>query len=480
MKFEELKDASLLPPGGTLRLCRHLVDTTFDDLDEDNIRIFKDRLLDMTGCIFGGDVVPEDRFFYDLLKKQGGEPEAPIFADCRSVRLPLVSAVMYNCLHARANDFGNMEMVVFDDPIASHYGETILPMNLTLADVYGCSGKEFIAHNIAAEDTVGRILYTLPVRWPTDMELGSTAAAAIAARYFGLDPSQTMTAFSYAATNATDPGNSYYDYCQEFKYHNAESARCGIMAAQLALGGWRGLSDPFFGNAGLISRKVPDGELPQLYEKTFENLGVQYFTEMRFKRGPGGMPTIVADELGKRLRKQIVDAYGIFDAEKVKRIIIYEPDHLRKNYYSNPFQKVDQINALFSYSFACCCSLFYGSRRIKDIQTRAIKEQPLLIELIGRTELDTYSVPDGRTIYKGCAEMSDGSQFIAEADFLEEMFLYPSRECLLEKFWDQFNTFGRLPRSVGEKIVEMAENIENVKDMREYTQLLTLPEHSVS
>lgn len=474
MKIEELKDPSLQPPCGTLKLCENLVNTTFEDLDEENIRIFKDRLLDMTGCIFGGDIVPEDRFFYDLLKKQGGEAQAPVFADDRSVRLPLVSAVMHNCLHARANDYGNMEMVVFDDPIASHYGETIMPVNLTLADVYQCTGKEFITNNISAEDFVGRILYTLPVRWPTDMELGSTAATAVAVRYYGLDAQQAMAAFSYAATNATDPGNSYYDYCQEFKYHNAESARCGIMAAELAKGGWRGLNDPYFGNGGLISKKVSDGTLPRLYEKAFENLGEKYFTEMRFKRGPGGMPTIVTAELGMRLRSQIIQADGEFDAEKIKRVIIYEPDHLRRNYYSNPFRMKDQINALFSYSFACCCALFYGGRRVKDIQTDAIKAQPLLTDLISHTELDTYTVPGGLPVYAGQVEMKDGRIFNAEADFIKEMFLYPSREFLLEKFWDQFNAFGKLPKSTGEKIIELADRIDAVKDMREFTQLLTV------
>lgn len=476
MKPEDIKNTSLLPPNGTRLLCKNLLETAWEDLSEENIEIFKDRLLDMTGCIFGGDIVPEDRFFYDLLKAQGGAAQAPVFADKSSVRLPLTSAVMHNCLHARANDYGNMEMVVFGEPIASHYGETILPMNLTLADVFGCTGKEFVANNIAAEDTVGRILYTLPVRWPTDMELGSTAAAAIAIRYYGLDEAQARVAFSFAATNATDPGNSYYDYCQEFKYHNAESARCGIMAAELAKGGWRGLEDPFFGNGGRIAMKVPRGQLPDLYERAFDRLGEEYFTEMRFKRGPGGMPTIAPAELGVRLRQQILAADGSFDAEKVKGVAIYEPDSLRKNYYSNPFRLKDQINALFSYAFACCCSLYYGGRRVQDIQTSAIKAQPVLMELAQNTVMDTYACTGEKPVYKARVTMKDGRSFEAEVDFIEEMFRYPTKQFLKEKFWDQFNAFGRLPRATGEKIIELAERIDTLADMREYTELLTIHE----
>jgi len=474
MKPEELKNKELLPPNGTDLLCRHLIETTYDDLSEDNIRIFKDRLLDMTGCIFGGAIVPEDRFFYDLLKKQGGAPEAPLFAEQRSLRLPLTSAVMHNCLHARANDFGNMAMVVFDDPIACHFGETILPMNLTLADVFGCTGKEFIANNIAAEDTVGRILYTLPVRWPTDMELVSTAATAVAIRYYKLDAGKAKVAFSFAATNATDPGNAYYDYSQEFKYHNAESARCGIMSAELAKGGWRGLEDPFFGNAGLITKKMPAGTLPDLYEKAFDELGKKYFTEVRFKRGPGGMPTIATAELGMKLRNQIIEADGAFDPDKVKQVRIFEPDNLRRNYYSNPFRLKNHINALFSYAFACCCSLYHGDRRVDLIQTPAILAHPKLVELAENTVMDTYTCTSPRAIYKAQAEMTDGRVFEAEIDFVGAMFEYPTREFLLKKFWDQFNAFGKLPKSQGEKIIELADRIETLTDMREYTELLTI------
>lgn len=472
MKLEELKREDLMVPRGTDMLCRNLVETSYDRLSEDNIRIFKDRLLDMTGCIFGGSLVAEDRFFYDLLKRQGGTSEAPLFAD--SGRLPLTSAVMHNCLHARANDFGNMAMLVFDDPIASHYGETILPMNLTLADVYAPTGKDFITHNIAAEDTIARILYTLPVRWPTDMELGSSAAAAIAIRYYGFDAERAKVAFSYAATNATDPGNSYFDYCQEFKLHNAESARAGIMAAELAKGGWRGLEDPYFGNMGLISKKVPAGELPNLYEKAFYQLGERYFTELRFKRGPGGIPTSATADLGVLMREKIIEADGSFDAGRIKQVSIFESSDMRRNYYSEPFKHRDHTNALFSYTFAFCCSLYHGDRRADLVQTAAINAHPVLVELAENAVMDTYECTSDDKMFKARVEMHDGRVFEAEQSFIGAMFAYPTREFLEKKFWDQFNAFGKLPRSAGEKIIELAGRIEELSDMREYTQLLSL------
>ncbi len=468
----DMTDQKLIPPHGTDMLCKNLVETTFDRLSEDNIRIFKDRLLDMTGCIFGGAIVEEDRFLYDLLKKQGGAPEAPLFA--ASGRLPVTSAVIHNCVHARANDFGNMVTNIFGEAIPSHYGETLIPMGLTLADMQGSSGKEFITNNIASEDTIARVLYTLPVRWPTDMQLVSSIAAALAARYYKLDAEKAKVALSYAATNATDPANSYYDYCQEFKLHNGESARMGIIAAEMAKGGWRGLEDPFFGHWGLITSKVNDGELPDLYEKAFDKLGTEYFTEMRFKKGPGGIPTTAAAECGMLLRKQIIEADGSFDSDKVTQVRVYQSTNMRKNYYNNPFKYKNHVNALFSHAFAACCTLIHGDRRVDLVQTKAILDNPKLVELSENAVMDVYEAEPGKMMMRAEAVMKDGRVFTAELDYNAQMADYPTREFLLKKFWDQFNAFGKLPRANGEKIIELAGRIETISDMREYTELLTL------
>lgn len=473
MKMDRVK-GELRPPNGTRLLCKNLVETTYECLSEENVALFKDRLLDMAGCIFGGDVVPEDRFLYDLLKRQGGAPEAPLFAD--SGRLPLTSAVIHNCIHARANDYGNMYVEIFGEGIASHFGETMIPLSLTLADAFGVSGEDLIVNNVAAEDTVARILYTLPVRWPTDMQLVSSAAAAVAARYYKLDAEQSRVAFSYAATNATDPGNSYFDYCQEFKLHNGESARMGVLAAEIAKSGsWNGLEDPFFGHWGLISGKVkPEGDLPDLYEKAFEDLGKCYYTEGKFKKGPGGIPTTAAGDCGKILRRKMEEKYGCFDPDQIKAVHVYRTSNMRHNYYENPFRLRSHVNALFSYQFAVCCTLLCGDRRVSLIQTPAIQANSRLLELTEQSTMEQYDSPDGVQRIKATVETVHGDVLTAEADYAAAMSEYPTKEFLKEKFWDQFHAFGKLPDSVGEKIIELCDRIETLPDVREFTQLLTI------
>ena len=75
---------------------------------------------------------------------------------------------------------------------------------------------------------------------------------------------------------------------------------------------------------------------------------------------------------------------------------------------------------------------------------------------------------------KAVVDMADGSSITCETDYIGSMYAYPSKEFLREKFLDQFRAFGRLPENVGQKIIELAGRVEQLDDMREFTELLVL------
>lgn len=469
--MEDIQKEDLTPPRVTNLMCENAVKTTFADLSDWNIKCFKDRLLDTTGCIFGGAIVRDNDVLVRLLRRWGGAPEAPVF--CHNFRVPVNNAVILNCVTARSNDFGNMFLKVHGERMASHIGETLIPLGLTLADMNGTDGESFITNNIVAEDFTGRILYTFPVRWPADMELVSTAATVLASRYYGLDAAHTKTALSYAATNATDPANSYYDYSQEFKYHNGESARCAIMSCELAKGGWTGLEDPFFGHWGLVVKRT-NGQLPPLLEYAVKDLGKVYFMEESFKRFPGGIPNTPAALAAIEIRRQMGDKINVAD---ISAVDVLRSENTAYNYYSQPFNKPTQLNALFSYQFQVCCALYYGTVNVEHVQTDIIKNTPELLALIAKSTMGVYSSGDGSPVAKGMrvrVTMKNGDVYEHTQDAGEAMHAYPTREFLVEKFKKQFNAFGKLPKKNADKIIDLAFNIEKIKDMREYTKLLVL------
>lgn len=87
--------------------------------------------------------------------------------------------------------------------------------------------------------------------------------------------------------------------------------------------------------------------------------------------------------------------------------------------------------------------------------------------------MDIYEPASGGKKMKVWIMMRDGRTLEAEEDFMA-MVKYPSKQVLADKFWDQFNTFGRLPKRNGEKLIELSSRIEELKDMREYTELLCI------
>lgn len=447
-------------------ICENLVKTKIENLSDWNVKCFKDRLLDITGCIFGGSIVEDKNAVFNLIKRWGGTEEAPVFL--QSMRAPVNNAVLLNCIAARANDYGNMYMHIFGERIPSHMGETLIPLGLTLADMYGTSGKDFITNNVAAEDVVGRILYTFVKRFPFDMLLVATGAAAQVSKYYNLDTKQTKAALSYAVTNCTDPGNSYFDYSQEFKYHNGESARSGIMAAELAKAGWAGLTDPFYGNWGLAVKDT-NGAMPPNYEKAVEGLGDVYYTEESFKIFPGGIPNTPATLAAQKVRAQFIDRYKVSD---IKKVDVERSQEQFGGYYSQPLSNPTQLNALFCYQFQVCCALYYGTVKVEYVQTENVKSKPDLLEMVQNSTMGVFSYTGGKAM-RVRVTMKDGTVF-EHTEPGSSMHTYPTKEFIIGKFMDQFNAFGKLPKSAANKIIDLALNIEKVSDMREYTSLLQI------
>ncbi len=464
-----MAEGDYMPPKGIDALCENAVNVTYEKLSEDNIRIVKDKLLDITGCILGGSIVKEDQFLTQYFKQLGGKEEADVFT--KGFKLPLVNAVLLNSLYARANDFGAMFFRVRDEHIASHNSESIIPMALSYATTRKVSGKEFLANDVAAEDLTCRILYSLPVRWPTDMLLVSTCTTTLASRYNGFNKEELKTALSYAQANCTNPGNSYYDYSQEFKYHNAESSRMGVMAVELTKGGWRGYKDPYFGHWGLVTMQIKDSsDLPALYDGIFRNLGKEFYIEESFKRFPGGIPTTAAANAGKDIRNQIISAYGKLEPSRIRGVHVSRSSKVRYNYYSEPFVLRNHTNALFCFQFSACCALLYGNVGVASVQTDAINADKDLLRLAEESTFDVFE--DDRALLKVVVEMEDGREFVSQMDYDGSMHEYPTHEFLVGKFKSQAEVSGVMNKSKIEKVIDLAGRIETLDDMREYTELL--------
>jgi hypothetical protein len=108
---------------------------------------------------------------------------------------------------------------------------------------------------------------------------------------------------------------------------------------------------------------------------------------------------------------------------------------------------------------------------ISAVQTSAINSDPELLRLAEGASMDVYEPLTGGSKMKVTIDLKDGRTLEAEEDFMI-LKRYPTKQELLDKFWNQFEAFGRLPRKNGEKIIALASRIDEVEDMREFTEAL--------
>ena len=230
-------------------MSENAIKVRFEDLDDQTIKVGKDRLIDLTGCIIGGAMAAGNAGLVKVVRDWGGKQEAPLFI--HGGRVPLANAAMVNSISCRSNDFGVMTVNIGGQWVASHHGETTIPTALTFSDVYNVSGKEFLTAALVGDDTVNRVLgaggWDFNRGWDGTATYPVFGVIPIAGRFMGLSATQIKDAFGIAVNTIAGAVQSLYDYSLCFKLGQGLCARNGIFAAQLAKEGWTGLEDALFG-----------------------------------------------------------------------------------------------------------------------------------------------------------------------------------------------------------------------------------------
>ncbi len=67
----------------------------------------------------------------------------------------------------------------------------------------------------------------------------------------------------------------------------------------------------------------------------------------------------------------------------------------------------------------------------------------------------------------------DGTKHVGVSDATQfSMHTWPTREQLLDKFWDQIDAYGIISHAKAQKAIDLCDKLEDVADMRELTELL--------
>jgi 2-methylcitrate dehydratase PrpD len=455
-------------------LSGNVLNTRFEDLDPAVVDNTRRRILDMIGCAIGGSNAPGNTVLAEMVGKGGGKGDGTLLGYGFKGPVDLVS--MVNCIFGRSFDWGPLVIIMDDgEHNASHNSETTVLTALTLGASRGISGKELIAALVAGDDLVARVQIGAGIHRPGKMPEGAVrrgggfdewgtkttfGAAAIAGRLLGLNEFQMKNAFGIAINMMAGAGGGLREGANTFKLSQGTASRSGINAAQLAKGGWIGISDPLTIYYNTFTEGVV---LPDMITK---DLGKHYYVEQIFKPWPGGRPTNAATQLAITLAKK----YDIKPDDIKEAIYRTSPGIATAPHYTKPYKVGDYPtgDALFSFVFAVANGLSTRTSKGENFTGEGIRN-PQTQSLIKRVTLANLDKAEGVELE---VRMKDGQSY---CEYLRMALGEPSNplpyESLIEKFMDQVDFSEKVSRNNADKIIEMVERLEEVDNVQEIVEL---------
>ena len=459
-------------------LSENALNTRFEDLSEHNIRICKDKLLDNIGNLAGGALAFGNREVLEIVDSYGEIGEAPVFF--LNGRASLGDAAMINAMSSRSNDYEPMFMNLDGVRLPSKESATLINAALTAGAVYGFSGKDFIAHEVVGEDLSVRIMaaggrWNFDVGWDSSFTMPIYGVCAQLGRMRELTPLQLRDAWGIAMGMVGGTMSHIFDYATSAKLGAGYNIRNADFATRLAKKGFPSLLNIFEGPRNLYHQYRGMDEACQP-EFLWKDLGKKYYMEESIKLFPVGSPATIVAFAGSEL-------YGVCDPADITDIEPAVPDGYVEMYYWPPYEtgRDPLTHAQFSYQYALCAPLLWGAFRTSHYSEEHLRD-PELLRLCSITRMiHDDTLPTDRSggattafnMIRVTITTKDGKTYTANKSSTDfNMHTYPTREQLLQKYWDQIDTYGLLDHAAGEKCIDLIDHLEDLSDIRELTELL--------
>ena len=459
-------------------LSENALNTQYEDLSENNIRICKDKLLDNIGNLAGGALAFGNREVLEIVDSYGETGEAPVFF--LKGRASLGDAAMVNAMSSRSNDYEPMFMNLDGVRLPSKESATLINSVLTAGAVYGFSGKDYITHEVVGEDLSVRIMaaggrWNFDVGWDSSFTMPIYGVCAQFGRMRGLTPLQLRDAWGIAMGMVGGTMSHIFDYATSAKLGAGYNIRNADFATRLAKKGFPSLINIFEGPRNLYHQYRGMDEACQP-EFLYKDLGDKYYMEESIKLFPVGSPATIVAFAGSEL-------YGVCDPADITDIELAVPDGYVEMYYWPPYEmgRDPLTHAQFSYQYALCAPLLWGAFKTSHYSEEHLRDPELLrlcsiTRMIHDDTLPTDKSGGATTAFnmiRVTITTKDGKTYTANKSSTDfNMHTYPTREQLLNKYWDQIDTYGLLSHAAGEKCIELIDHLEDLSDIRELTDLL--------
>ena len=349
--------------GATETIARWVVNTNYEDIPPDAIRVANESCFDLLGVILAGSVQPVGQIIQEYVTKQGAVPEATILSGGAQSTMANVALANGTMGHALDYDdfggFGHPTVAVFPALLAigEHSGAT--GRDLLEAYVLGCEVGLALQHATKYKQ-MDRGFHSTAV-------IGRLACAAACAKLMKLDEAQTITALGMAGSMASGLIHNFGTMTKPL--HAGLTGRDGVTAAQLAqmglTAGDQVVEHPFGFAATVLGEGIYD------LDQMAENLGKPYRIQdaLIIKKYPccGGNHAML-DSLFSLMRDNDFTVDDVANAE------------IDQSYYSVVMlyqEPEDDLKGKFSAKYNVAAALVDGEVKIDTFTQERIEDEAI-------------------------------------------------------------------------------------------------------
>ena len=441
---------------------------------QDSMKLF---LLDNIGCIIGGATVPWSATYYNVIRqtRSGHHATVAFFGD----KMSPDDAAFLNSTFNHANESDDTHL-----KSPTHPGGIATPASLALGEYTACNGRDLLLAMIAAYEVQIRIAwacspYLIYRGHHPPVGVGPFGGAAAGAVFMKFDKEKTTNALGIAGSHSaglieyTKTGGSVK------RIHSAIAAQAGVRAAMFAQAGITGPYSILEGEKGFCKTfGGPDVDIDRLTE----GLGSKYHL-----LDNGLKPHSCCHLIHAHLDAlDVVRSKADISPENVKSMKVASNSPQILSHIGSITEPEDILGAQFSLPFSLAMRLHHGGTGVAggngfwDYLNVDIKDPKLLktARIVECVIADTNKWSD---VDKGAGlevELTDGrviKEVVAFSKGLPENPMTPAE--VREKFISLVEQ--PLPKGRPQQIIDMVENITDLKDIKRLMDLLVV-ERSVA
>jgi 2-methylcitrate dehydratase PrpD len=213
----------------TEKISRFIVDSGYENIPTDAVKMAKRTALDCVGAALAGVTEPVSQTITGYVTRLGGPPQASMFG--AGVKVSVADSALANGCIAHALDYDDCGVKI------GHPSVLVLPAVLSLGEHLGASGKEMLTAYILGLEVEGKLALhadfkLMQARLNHQTWYGSIGAAAACAKLLKLDVAKTRMALGIAANFACGLSANHGSMAGAMAAGNA--CRNGVVAALMA------------------------------------------------------------------------------------------------------------------------------------------------------------------------------------------------------------------------------------------------------